>query len=211
VTPRPTVRLAVVDRLTHRHSGVFRVWTRKNDTYLAPEDSSGIYKVSLHPRSYRIAFTSEHWSTGSAPNNAPGPGRLIKEYTPSALVDEVEFAWRLAFQTDALLEDSVLDHDVLMLRPEAANAVIELGVWICGPSVHKRPYQQIGPDLPLADGRVVKLGVQLWAADPVDGCDPSRRDHVGSMFEFVDRETPEHAPGIVLRPLDVATAECRRC
>jgi hypothetical protein len=200
---RPAVKFAAVDPVTERHSGVFRVWTRKADTYVATEDDGGIYKVSLHRGIYRVAYTSEHWASGAAPNNASGPGRNIVSYPPSEAADGVEYAWRLVFQTDALLRSEPLSDDVLRVRPERPNDVVQVNVWICERSVTARPRWSIGEPLLLADGRVVRLGVDTFSAESEDGQVRGRRDYVGAIFEFADRNRPDDAPGLILRPFDI--------
>jgi hypothetical protein len=204
VSRKPAVRFAVVDPLTERHSGVFRVWTSRSDTYIASEDLGRVLKVSIHPNAYRIAYTSEHWASGAVPNNAPGPGRLIASYEPSETEDGVEYAWRVVFQLDALLRDDALDDGVVRLRPDDPAVLVQIDVWLCDPSVNRRPKVPLRDDpMPLSDGRSVWVGVETYEADVDAGYPLDRRDYPGSMFEFSDRRTPTDAPGLVLRPVEL--------
>jgi hypothetical protein len=202
---KPSVRLAVVDPVTGRHGGEWRVWTHKADVYIAATDLAGTLKVSLHRGVYRVAYTEEHWSTGEQPNNAPGPGRQVMAYEPSEIVDGVEYAWRVCFQCDALQHQEQLASDVAKIAPPDEMHVLQVDIWIVDREVESRPRLAIGPrPLPLADGRRVWVGYDTYRALSAPGHDPLRRDHASSMIEFLDRRGADDAPGFAVRPVDLA-------
>ncbi len=54
----PAVRVAVVGS-EGRSSGTWRIWTGREDIYVAPREDAGAYKVSLHPHGWRWAYTED--------------------------------------------------------------------------------------------------------------------------------------------------------
>lgn len=204
MSKKPTVRFAVVDPVTGRHSGVWRVWVNNLDVYLAPRKDAATYKVSLHPGLYVIAYTSDHWATGEAPNNAPGPGRQVVSYPPSEIVDGVQHAWKLGFQLEALLENHPLDDTVVQITPATPDEFAQVDVWICDPSVTARPKHPIDPSpLTLRDGREVWVGWSTWTPEDQDLAMRLRRDYPTALLTFEDRHAPHGPPGLMLRPMDV--------
>jgi hypothetical protein len=201
---KTVVRFVVVDPVTGRHSGVWRVWTHNRDVYIAASDLGGILKVSLHPGAYRIAYTDEHWATGDLPNNAPGPGRQIMSYQPSKIIDGVEYAWRLAFQPNALLNCGLLSNDVADIIAPGSEHIVQVDIWICEAGVTKQPRRPIDPSpLHLADGRHVWVGYETYRAKSGTAHDVTRRDFPTAIVEFADRLTVDDAPGLVLRPAEI--------
>lgn len=199
------MRFAVIDPVTGRHSGIWRVWTHGDDAYVAAADLGGKLKVSLHPGVYRVAYTEDHWRSGRAPNNAPGPGRQLVAYPTSDVVDGVEHAWLVAFQPDALLHTTPIRDDAVSVTAPSGDHIVQVDVWICSPDVQRRPRQPIGPSpLALADGRLVWVGHDAYVAASEPGHDTTRRDYPTAIVEFADRTRPQDAPGFVLRPADVA-------
>lgn len=200
----PRVRFAVIDPLTQRHSGVWRVWTSRDDVYIAAEDQGGVLKVSLHPGRYRVAFTSEHWATGEEPNNAPGPGRHIISYEPSEAIDGVEHAWMLGFQLDALHHRNSLPEGIVRISPADSEVMVQVDVWICDPEVSARPEDPLPPSpLALAGGRLVWVASKIYEAGAEDGFTIGRRDYPASFLQFSERSGAADPPGLVLRPLDI--------
>lgn len=204
MSKKPAIRFAVVDPVTRRHSGVWRIWVSKQDVYLAPRKDSGTYKVSLHPGLFIVAFTKDHWTTGAIPNNAPGPGRQVVSYPPSETVDGVQHAWMLGFQLEALLDNSPLAENVVALTPANPFEFGQIDIWICDPSVSDRPEHPVGPGpLLLDDGRAVWVGWSTYTPDEQDLTERLRRDYPTALLTFEDRKRPDLPPGLVLRPMDV--------
>ncbi len=201
---RKAVRVVVVDESTGRHSGVWRIWARKNDLYIAPTDMGDLLKVSLHDGLWRVAFTSEHWATGESPRNAPGPGRSVWEieHLPG-VVDGVQHAWFIAIPPETLLRTSDLDSRVERVDSPRDGLLVMVNVWICAPEVKARPRSPIPPSpLALADGRSVWVGQDLSVYEVA--AEPPTRPAVGTMIEFVKPEAPGDTPGFIVRTVDRA-------
>jgi hypothetical protein len=199
------VRFAVVDPTTGLHCGGWRVWARKSDVYLSGLDLGRRIKVSLHPGSWRVAFTQEHWSTGKAPNNAPGPGRSIWEIEHLPRLDDgVQHAWFITVSPEALISKAQLKANVEILEAPPHSEVIKINIWICDRTTTKEPQFPIsGSPLPLADGRRVWVGRERF---PYDRSTPLPATPVrGTVVEFARPEQPGDTPGFVIRPLYLDT------
>jgi hypothetical protein len=119
VSKKPTIRFAFTIKdgpnagLT---SGTWRAWTHGEDLYIAPEELSKVWKVSLHAdAAWRVAMTSEHVREGVEPQLPHGVDRAVWKFRPPPFEDGGRLAFVVAV-TRASLLPGVLDERALPLR-----------------------------------------------------------------------------------------------
>lgn len=180
-------------------TGAFKLWTRKEDTYLAPVELGGIWKLSLHADSvWRWAVTQEHLA---APDPiVPGPGRMAFDYEPV----EFENGGRLAFTICAFrhaLLPLPLDEKALHIKVNDSWQEVTLaGIWMTEPGVEFAPQRQVGEPLTLVSGR--RVWVSAWT-EPLPNGVPEPQA-VSSMIEFaMPDEHGVDGPGVFLRGVNL--------
>lgn len=140
-------------------TGAFKLWTRKEDTYLAPVELGGIWKLSLHADSvWRWAITKEHMT---APDPiVPGPGRMAFDYEPVEFDGGRRLAFTICTFRHALLPRE-LDKKALHVRVNDSWQEVTLaGIWMTEPGVELERSRPVGEPLILDSGRRgVGLGV----------------------------------------------------
>lgn len=176
-------------------TGAFKLWTSKEDTYLAPVELGGVWNLSLHADSvWRWAVTSEHMTT---PNPiVPGPGRMAFDYEPVEFEDGRRLAFTICTFRHALLPRE-LDVKALHVRVDDSWQEVTLaGIWMTEPGVELERSRPVGDPLMLDSGR--RVWVSAWTESVPDG-EPEPQA-VSSMIEFAMPD--KHAvrgPGVFLR------------
>lgn len=180
-------------------TGAFKLWTRKEDTYLAPVELGGIWKLSLHADSvWRWAVTTEHMT---APNPiAPGPGRMAFDYEPVVFEGGRRLAFTICAFRHALLPRE-LDPKALHLGVNDSWQEVTLaGIWMTEPGVELERARPVGEPLTLASGR--RVWVSAWT-EPVPDGEPEPQA-VSSMIEFaLPGKHAVNGPGVFLRGVHV--------
>jgi hypothetical protein len=198
------VRFAVVDQATGKHGGAWKIWAQKNDVYITPIDLGSRVKVSLHEGVWRLAYTSEHWATGEAPNNAPGPGRSIWEieHLPD-VIDGLQCAWFIAVPPETLLRTESLNPRIEQITfPSSPDFLVVINIWICAPDREGAPANSIPPSpLALADGRLVWVGCDLHPYRAPN--QPPPRPIVGTAIGFSRPDRVGGTPGFNIQTVDV--------
>lgn len=180
-------------------TGPFKLWTRKEDTYLTPVDLGGIWKLSLHSDAvWRWAITSEHLR--SPGRLVQGPGRVGFDYEPV----EFEGGMRLAFTVCAFrhsLRPCTLDSEAHHIRVNDSWQEVTLaGIWMTEPGVVLECERPVGEPLSLSSGR--RVWVSAWT-EPLPGGEPEP-PAVSSMIEFASPgRHGVRGPGVFLRGVRV--------
>jgi len=180
-------------------TGAFKLWTRKEDTYLAPVELGGIWKLSLHADSvWRWAVTTEHMA-GQDPI-VPGPGRMAFDYEPVEFDGGRRLAFTICTFRHALLPRE-LDKKALHVRVNDSWQEVTLaGIWMTEPGVELERSRPVGEPLILDSGR--RVWVSAWTEAVPDG-EPEPQA-VSSLIEFaMPAKHAVRGPGVFLRGVHV--------
>jgi hypothetical protein len=200
VSKKPTIRFAFTIKdgpnagLT---SGTWRAWTHGEDLYIAPEELSKVWKVSLHAdAAWRVAMTSEHVREGVEPQLPHGVDRAVWKFRPPPFEDGGRLAFVVAV-TRASLLPGVLDERALHIAVKDRWDVLNtVKLWMTEPNVEMEGSSRpLGAPLPLRSGRRVWLSV---GTEPVEG--NPEPPCVGSIIEPMSPATHEvTAPGVMVK------------
>lgn len=190
-------------------SGPLRVWTHKEDTYIAGDETAKIWKASLHgDDAWRFAMTSEHHASGEEPRlpDVPEmPQRAPWTFEPTPFIDGVRLAFVVAAFRSALLpkpQEKPGKDIVQVLVRDRYNELTKVEIWMTEPDtdIHftaDSPEQQIAAPLPLASGRRVWLFAARENIPEPD--DDDSTPYVGSLIQpQVPGIDAVSAPGVLL-------------
>lgn len=205
MSKKPTIRFAFTIKdgpnagLT---SGNWRAWTHGEDLYLAAEELSRVWKVSLHSDvAWQLAMTREHVQGGAEPQLPHGVDRAVWKFQPPPF----EGGGRLAFVvavTRASLLVGVLDERALHVAVEDRWDVLNtVKLWMTEPDIELEGISRpLGAPLPLRSGRRVWLAAstEQVEGEPEPPC-------TGSMLEPMSPATHGvTAPGVMVKGVHVA-------
>ena len=144
-------------------SGSWRLWVRKEDTYIAPADLGGIWKCSLHgDESWQWAVTTEHLASGESPVWR-GPDRAPWKYEATPFVNGHRLAFVICTFRHAL-RPLPLDPADMHIRVQDRWDEVTLGcLWMTEPGVAFDADRIVGGPLALASGRQVWLTARTEA------------------------------------------------
>jgi len=176
--------------------GGWRVWTRKEDTYITTAELGPKWKASLHGDvAWQVAITRE---------NAASPDRLLPvghdrapwKFTPPPFIDGRRLAFAIAVSRGALRPDPPVEGDEhTIIAEDRWDLVTVAQVWMTEPGAALGIEPSLGP-LALASGR------QVWVAGAWEEVEPMDPEPV-PVSAMIEPMWPEKhgvtAPGYMVR------------
>lgn len=186
-------------------SGPWVVWTHKDDIYIAPEELSGMWKVSLHgDAAWRLAMTAEHVASGIEPQLPQGVDRAMWKWVTDELpappfVDGVRLTFVVATTRAALLSSRPLDDRSQHIAVDDRWDVLTMVRFLM-----TEPGVEL-TDVPRPVGRSMLLsnGRRLWMAVATESVVGEPEVGIeGAMVEVMSPATHDvSVPGLLLKGL----------
>ena len=144
-------------------SGSWRLWVRKEDTYIAPAHLGGMWKCSLHGDvAWQWAVTKEHAESGRLPVWT-GQDRAPWKFEPTPFVSGGRLAFVICTFRNALLP-LPLDPEDVHIRVEDRWDQVTLGcLWMTEPGTSLEGDRLVDRPLTLQSGRRVWLTAKTEA------------------------------------------------
>lgn len=174
-------------------SGGWRVWTLKEDTYIAPAGVGHMWKCSLHgDAAWRWAVTTEHIKSGEAPV-WPDADRAPWKFEPPPFVDGRRLAFVICTFRHALLPRPVDPNSLHIRVADRWDEATLAYIWMTEPGVELERLRPIGDPMMLRSGR--RVWVEAGVAPVPDGTDEPQA--ISSMLEpVVPGPDGPTAPGV---------------